>query len=60
MVYSLRSAVDGVDVEQIALKFGGGGHERTASFKIHPDQKLGHVMLFVGKGESHDTATDKV
>lgn len=33
-VYSLRSAEDGVDVSEIAKKFGGGGHKHAAGFSI--------------------------
>jgi oligoribonuclease NrnB/cAMP/cGMP phosphodiesterase (DHH superfamily) len=31
--FSLRSAEDGVDVSEIAKKFGGGGHKHAAGFK---------------------------
>ena len=31
-VYSLRSAKDGIDVSEIAKKFGGGGHFHAAGF----------------------------
>lgn len=34
-VFSLRSAEDGVDVSEIAVKFGGGGHKHAAGFKIN-------------------------
>lgn len=34
MVFSLRSAEDGVDVSEIAARFGGGGHKHAAGFKI--------------------------
>jgi len=33
-VFSLRSAEDGLDVSEIATKFGGGGHKHAAGFKI--------------------------
>lgn len=33
-VYGLRSAKDGVDVSEIAAKFGGGGHKHAAGFRI--------------------------
>jgi hypothetical protein len=33
-VYSLRSRVDGMDVGELAKKFGGGGHENSAGFTI--------------------------
>ncbi len=32
--YSLRSVEGGMDVSKIAAKFGGGGHEHAAGFKI--------------------------
>lgn len=34
IVFSLRSAEDGVDVSEVAKKFGGGGHKNAAGFKI--------------------------
>jgi len=33
-VYSLRSAEDGLDVSEIAAKFGGGGHKHAAGFRL--------------------------
>jgi len=33
-VYSLRSNNDGLDVSEIAVKFGGGGHRNAAGFSI--------------------------
>ena len=33
-VFSLRSADDGLDVSEIAKKFGGGGHKHAAGFKV--------------------------
>ena len=35
--YSLRSADDGVDVSEIATRFGGGGHKHAAGFSISYD-----------------------
>jgi len=32
--FSLRSAEDGIDVSEIAKKFGGGGHKHAAGFKV--------------------------
>ena len=32
--FSLRSAEDGLDVSEIAKKFGGGGHKHAAGFKV--------------------------
>ncbi|NRB39167.1 MAG: hypothetical protein HRU20_11975 [Pseudomonadales bacterium] len=33
-VYSLRSSAEGVDVSDIAKKFGGGGHKHAAGFSV--------------------------
>lgn len=33
-VYSLRSDADGLDVSEIAKKFGGGGHRNAAGFQV--------------------------
>lgn len=33
-VFSLRSAPDGLDVSQIAVQFGGGGHKHAAGFEV--------------------------
>ena len=33
-VFSLRSNDDGLDVSEIAVKFGGGGHRNAAGFKV--------------------------
>ena len=33
-VFSLRSANDGLDVSEIAAKFGGGGHKHAAGFRL--------------------------
>jgi oligoribonuclease NrnB/cAMP/cGMP phosphodiesterase (DHH superfamily) len=32
--FSLRSAIDGIDVSRIAQQYGGGGHRHAAGFKI--------------------------
>jgi len=32
--YSLRSRENGIDVSEIAKKYGGGGHKHAAGFKI--------------------------
>lgn len=32
--FSLRSAEDGVDVSEIAKRYGGGGHKHAAGFKV--------------------------
>jgi len=39
-VYSLRSNEDGLDVSEIAFKFGGGGHKHAAGFTISYDKLL--------------------
>ena len=33
-IYSLRSADDGIDVSEVAKKFGGGGHFHAAGFSV--------------------------
>ena len=33
IAFSLRSALDGLDVSEIAKRFGGGGHQHAAGFK---------------------------
>ena len=33
-VFSLRSEEGGLDVSEIAKKFGGGGHKHSAGFKV--------------------------
>ncbi len=37
-VFSLRSAPDGMDVSQIALLYGGGGHKHAAGFHVTFEQ----------------------
>ena len=37
-VYSLRSPEDGLDVSEIASKFGGGGHKHAAGFAVTFDK----------------------
>jgi oligoribonuclease NrnB/cAMP/cGMP phosphodiesterase (DHH superfamily) len=39
-VFSLRSTEDGVDVQNIAKNYGGGGHMRAAGFKVPRDHGL--------------------
>jgi oligoribonuclease NrnB/cAMP/cGMP phosphodiesterase (DHH superfamily) len=39
-VFSLRSADDGIDVSEIAKKYGGGGHARAAGFTVPHDHQL--------------------
>lgn len=45
-VFSLRSEDNGVDVSEIAQKFGGGGHKHAAGFSIPLDE------LYKLKGEN--------
>ena len=33
-IFSLRSTDDGIDVSEIAKKYGGGGHKHAAGFKV--------------------------
>ncbi len=33
-VFSLRSTPDGIDVSEVAAKFGGGGHRNAAGFRV--------------------------
>ena len=39
-VFSLRSADDGIDVSEIAKKYGGGGHAKAAGFRVSLDHPL--------------------
>ena len=34
VIWSLRSRADGVDVSDVAKKFGGGGHKNAAGFTV--------------------------
>ena len=34
IAFSLRSAPDGLDVSEITMRFGGGGHRHAAVFKL--------------------------
>lgn len=48
-IFSLRSrAGKGIDVSEIAKKYGGGGHKNAAGFKIAHDQLA--LIPFVGAG----------
>lgn len=40
IVFSLRSAEDGMDVSAIAVKFGGGGHAHAAGFTVPRNSPL--------------------
>jgi len=42
--FSLRSADDGLDVCEIAKRFGGGGHENAAGFRVE-HERLGPLGL---------------
>lgn len=39
-VFSLRSADGGLDVSEIAVSYGGGGHKNAAGFKVSRDHEL--------------------
>jgi uncharacterized protein len=41
-IFSLRSDDNGLDVSEIAKKFGGGGHKHAAGFKV---QSMGFIQL---------------
>lgn len=43
-VFSLRSTDEGVDVSEIAKKYGGGGHARAAGFTV-PFSRIGEFEL---------------
>jgi len=43
-VYSLRSAEDGIDVSEIAKKFGGGGHKHAAGFTLPKYQEIFYTI----------------
>jgi hypothetical protein len=45
-VYSLRSTADGIDVSEVARKYGGGGHRNAAGFRV---STRGHLEI---QGES--------
>lgn len=39
-VFSMRSHDDGVDVSEVAKRYGGGGHQHAAGFKVPRDHEL--------------------
>ncbi len=39
-VFSLRSREDGVDVSEIAVRYGGGGHKHAAGFRVKSLEEL--------------------
>jgi len=39
-IFSLRSSDNGIDVSEIAKRFGGGGHKHAAGFKIKRDENI--------------------
>jgi len=39
-VFGLRSEESGLDVSEIAMQYGGGGHARAAGFKVPRDHQL--------------------
>jgi len=42
-VFSLRSQEGGIDVSEIAIKFGGGGHKHAAGFKVDRNHILAKI-----------------
>ena len=42
-VFSLRSQESGIDVSEIAIKFGGGGHKHAAGFKVDRNHVLARI-----------------
>ena len=38
--YQLRSAPDGIDVSEIAIAYGGGGHKHAAGFTVDPLKRV--------------------
>lgn len=49
-VFSLRSAEDGVDVSEVAVKYGGGGHRHAAGFTVSHDDDETWLQLIGQKG----------
>ena len=43
-VFSLRSTKDGLDVAEIAKKYGGGGHKNASGFRM-PYDRLGEIEI---------------
>lgn len=41
--FSLRSTDEGVDVSEIAIKYGGGGHRNAAGFKVDRNHELAKI-----------------
>lgn len=56
-IYSLRSTESGVDVSEIAAKFGGGGHKHAAGFKIPFD--MGQDMLSLNERKGTDSVLER-
>lgn len=42
-VFSLRSTPDGIDVAEVAERYGGGGHKNAAGFRVPHDSPLGRA-----------------
>lgn len=57
MVFSLRSNEDGVDVADIAKRFGGGGHKNAAGFTIEMGEfdTLNIQSNYEEKGDNDET-----
>jgi oligoribonuclease NrnB/cAMP/cGMP phosphodiesterase (DHH superfamily) len=51
--FSLRSAEDGMDVSQIAVKYGGGGHRNAAGFAVNKYKAalMDRIDVVSSKGE---------
>lgn len=43
VTYSLRSREDGIDVSEVAVKYGGGGHAGAAGFKV--DKRIDTIWI---------------
>jgi oligoribonuclease NrnB/cAMP/cGMP phosphodiesterase (DHH superfamily) len=50
-VFSLRSCPEGIDVSQVAKRYGGGGHPRAAGFSIPRIDPLHAMERFAQKGD---------
>lgn len=44
-LYSLRSCDSKVNVSEVAVKFGGGGHRNASGFRVPPDHKFTKVDM---------------
>lgn len=55
--FELRSAEDGMDVSDIAKRYGGGGHKHAAGFKIQFCQADHHIAYPIKVFEYQDMTT---